>query len=167
MQSCSFASRVGVATLAVAAVFASHDAARAADLPEIKVNATNVVPACATPGRLQAYLSKRNATLDPQFTTIAVDYMREGDALGIRWDMPRVRASRTANQGKIISPVCGRSKRTPATRLSRMSRPACARTCSTCCCIAGRRLRPRSRNELSGCRRWACWPHGGRRLRTT
>ena len=87
MQSSSFASRVSAATLAVAALFAGNDVARAADLPGIKISATNVVPACATPGRLQAYLSKRNATLDPQFTTIAVDYMREGDALGIRWDM--------------------------------------------------------------------------------
>jgi hypothetical protein len=44
------------------------------------------VPACATPGRLQAYLAARNPALEPRFKSIAVDYMREGEALGVRWD---------------------------------------------------------------------------------
>jgi Mannosyl-glycoprotein endo-beta-N-acetylglucosaminidase len=60
--------------------------ASAEELPAIKASAVNVVPACATPGRLQAYLATRNPALEPRFKTIAVDYMREGEALGVRWD---------------------------------------------------------------------------------
>jgi Mannosyl-glycoprotein endo-beta-N-acetylglucosaminidase len=60
--------------------------AAALDLPAIKSSAANAVPACATPGRLQAYLQARNPALDARFQTIAVDYMREGEALGVRWD---------------------------------------------------------------------------------
>jgi hypothetical protein len=47
----------------------------------------NAVPACATPGRLMAFLSNRNANLDSHFSTIAADYMRIGDELKIRWDI--------------------------------------------------------------------------------
>ena len=60
--------------------------ASAGDLPPIKADGTNGVPACATPGRLQAYLKQRNPKLDPRFEMIAVDYMRQGEALGMRWD---------------------------------------------------------------------------------
>ncbi len=60
--------------------------AHAADLPEIKASAKNAVPACTTPGRLTAYLKSRNSELDPRFISIAVDYMRYGEELGLRWD---------------------------------------------------------------------------------
>ena len=83
----AFASRTGAATVASLIAMAGIQAADAADLPAIKISAANSVPACVTPGRLQAYLSKRNPSLDPHFATIAVDYMREGTALGIRWDV--------------------------------------------------------------------------------
>ncbi len=69
----------------VAAAF-STSAAFAADLPAIKAGAKNSVPACVTPGRLQAYLASRNPNLSKQFETIAVDYMTHGEALGLRWD---------------------------------------------------------------------------------
>jgi len=61
--------------------------ASAADLPQVKTSKTNAVPACATPGRLMAFLSSRNGGLDDHFSTIAADYMRIGDELKIRWDI--------------------------------------------------------------------------------
>ncbi|MGL4396709.1 MAG: glucosaminidase domain-containing protein [Hyphomicrobium sp.] len=60
--------------------------ASAAGLPEVKVSSSNTVPECATPGRLTAFLENRNARLDDRFSTIAADYMRVGQELGIRWD---------------------------------------------------------------------------------
>ncbi len=88
MQSFRITSRVGAFAIAVVGAGAGVglQAAIAADLPVIKVSAANPVPGCATPGRLQAYLAKRNGSLSGQFKTIAVDYMREGELLGIRWD---------------------------------------------------------------------------------
>ena len=59
----------------------------AADLPEVKVNASNTVPECATPGRLTAYLKARNPRLNARFEDLATLYMRHGEALGIRWDI--------------------------------------------------------------------------------
>jgi hypothetical protein len=60
--------------------------AGAAGLPEIKVSATNRVPACATPGRMLDYLKSRNPDVDPRYGSIATEYMRIGEALGVRWD---------------------------------------------------------------------------------
>lgn len=59
----------------------------AADLPEIKTSASNTVPQCATPGRLMAFLESRNKHLDPKFSSVATEYMRQGEALGLRWDI--------------------------------------------------------------------------------
>jgi len=61
--------------------------ASAADLPQVKMTNTNTVPACATPGRLMAFLNSRNGGVDDHFSTIAADYMRIGDELKIRWDI--------------------------------------------------------------------------------
>src|SRR5690349_9723516 len=58
----------------------------AADLPPIKVTASNPVPACATPGRMMGFLRSRNENLDPRLEKIAVEYMRRGEELGLRWD---------------------------------------------------------------------------------
>lgn len=55
-------------------------------LPPIKLAAGNAVASCATPGRLMAFTRDRNSDLDARFATIAVDYMRHGTALGVRWD---------------------------------------------------------------------------------
>ncbi len=60
--------------------------AAAADLPQIKIGKDNQVPACVTPGRLMAYVKSRNAQVDAQFDAIATEYMRHGEALGVRWD---------------------------------------------------------------------------------
>ncbi len=57
-----------------------------ADVPAIKTSSSNKVVACATPGRLMAYLKSRNPQLDPRFDKIAVEYMRHGETLGLRWD---------------------------------------------------------------------------------
>lgn len=61
--------------------------ALAADLPQIKISDGNKVPECATPGRLSAFLDARNKSLNARFETIAADYMRVGEELGIRWDV--------------------------------------------------------------------------------
>jgi len=61
-------------------------AANAAKLPQIRINQHNHVPACVTPGRLMAFLQRRNKHLAPKFAKIANFYMRHGEALGIRWD---------------------------------------------------------------------------------
>jgi len=60
--------------------------AGAGSLPEIKATATNRVPACATPGRMLDYLKSRNPEIDPRYGSVATEYMRVGEALGVRWD---------------------------------------------------------------------------------
>ncbi len=72
--------------LAAAVAMLPAIGAWAADLPAIKTSAANPVAQCATPGRLMAYLKSRNEKLDPRFDKIAVEYMRHGEKLGIRWD---------------------------------------------------------------------------------
>jgi hypothetical protein len=64
----------------------SLQTASASELPQIRTSERNVVPECATPGRLMAYLKSRNASLDPRFEKIAVEYMRHGEELNVRWD---------------------------------------------------------------------------------
>ena len=71
-------------TLALAAVIVP---AQAADLPEVRISNGNEVPACATPGRLMAYLHSRNPKVDGRFDNVATEYMRHGEELGIRWDI--------------------------------------------------------------------------------
>jgi len=58
----------------------------AESLPPIKLSPSNTVPECVTPGRLMAFLKDRNPRLGPQYEKIAVEYMRHGEALGMRWD---------------------------------------------------------------------------------
>jgi Mannosyl-glycoprotein endo-beta-N-acetylglucosaminidase len=60
--------------------------ALAADLPAIKSSPQNPVPACVTPGRLMSFIRSRNSEIEPRHEKIAVDYMRHGEALGLRWD---------------------------------------------------------------------------------
>jgi hypothetical protein len=77
--------RVAALGLAVGALlmpFTVH----AGGLPPVKADSKNAAPACATPGRMMAYLATRNPNLDPRFKTVAVDYMKTGEELGIRWD---------------------------------------------------------------------------------
>jgi hypothetical protein len=59
----------------------------AAELPGVKLSDSNNVPACVTPGRLTEFLEERNPSVDSKFATIAADYARIGDQLGIRWDV--------------------------------------------------------------------------------
>lgn len=56
------------------------------ELPPIKSSVDNAVATCATPGRLMAFTRSRNGNLDDRFQAIAVEYMRHGDALKVRWD---------------------------------------------------------------------------------
>ncbi len=60
--------------------------AEAADLPLIKASRDNAVPQCVTPGRLMAMTRDRNGKLDDRFGKIAMEYMRHGETLGVRWD---------------------------------------------------------------------------------
>jgi hypothetical protein len=74
------------AILAFAFVSAPFHLASAATLPEIKTSPRNLVPECATPGRLMEYLRSRNPELHPRFDSVASEYMRQGETLGVRWD---------------------------------------------------------------------------------
>lgn len=58
----------------------------AANLPDILAGPRNAVPECVTPGRLMAYLKLRHHQLDARYDTIATEYMRQGETLGLRWD---------------------------------------------------------------------------------
>lgn len=73
-----------VATTLVMALPASS--ANAVSLPAIKASSQNTVPACVTPGRLMSYLKDNNSKLKSKFAGIATEYMRHGEALGLRWD---------------------------------------------------------------------------------
>jgi hypothetical protein len=75
------------ASLSIALAVAIVLPAAAAELPGIKVSDTNSVPACATPGRLMAYLRQRNPGIDDRFDGVATQYMRYGEEMGVRWDM--------------------------------------------------------------------------------
>lgn len=75
------------ASLTIALATAFSTSAFAAELPEVRITGANKVPECATPGRLMAYLQSRNPRLDPRFEGVATEYMRHGEALGIRWDV--------------------------------------------------------------------------------
>jgi len=75
--------RIGAPVLATALLIAGAAEAR---MPSIAAKGDNAVPACATPGRLAAYLKSRNGELDKRFERIGVEYMRHGEALGLRWD---------------------------------------------------------------------------------
>jgi hypothetical protein len=75
------------ASLTAALVAAATTSALAGDLPEVKITASNEVPACATPGRLMAYLRLRNPKANPRFESVATEYMRHGEELGLRWDI--------------------------------------------------------------------------------
>jgi Mannosyl-glycoprotein endo-beta-N-acetylglucosaminidase len=81
----SVTSFVAAAVITIGAIGSSGNAL-AAELPEIKASAKNTVPACTTPGRLMAYIKSRNGELDSRFNSIAIDYMRVGEELGMRWD---------------------------------------------------------------------------------
>jgi hypothetical protein len=84
----SFMSRTGMRIWAssLAAAMLLPVSGALADVPAIKISASNKVAACATPGRLMAFVKSRNPQLDPRFHKIAVEYMRHGESLGLRWD---------------------------------------------------------------------------------
>lgn len=73
-------------SMSLLALMASVCGAHAGALPPIKVTDDNAVMACATPGRLMSFLKANNSNLPDQFGSIATEYMRHGEALGLRWD---------------------------------------------------------------------------------
>ncbi len=84
---CRVRARSALALATAVSVTALSHSAFAADLPQVKLSDDNKVPACATPGRLTAFLESRNGKLDEKFQNIAADYNRVGEELGIRWDV--------------------------------------------------------------------------------
>lgn len=60
--------------------------AGAQSLPSIKSGPGNQTAACATPGRMMAFVKERNRGLDSRFDVVATEYMRHGEELGVRWD---------------------------------------------------------------------------------
>jgi hypothetical protein len=54
--------------------------------PDIRMTASNRVPACVTPERLMAFLGTRNTQLHPKFATIAATYRSLGEPARVRWD---------------------------------------------------------------------------------
>lgn len=77
--------RIRTSSLLAAMLLAPASSALA-DVPAIKTSPSNQVPGCATPGRMMAFLASRNERLDPRLQKIAVEYMRHGEQLGLRWD---------------------------------------------------------------------------------
>ncbi len=77
--------RFGIAIAISATAGLSATAANAAP-PEILASPNNQAPACATPGRLMAYVRDRNRRLSSRYDQLATHYMRIGNELGIRWD---------------------------------------------------------------------------------
>lgn len=75
-----------VLSVAALALVAATDLASASGLPAIKSSQNNGVPACVTPGRLMALIRARTPDLDKRFETIAAEYRRHGEELGMRWD---------------------------------------------------------------------------------
>ena len=55
-------------------------------LPAIRLAASQPVPACVTPSRLNRHLLERTPDLDPRFRDIARYYKLHGEALRVRWD---------------------------------------------------------------------------------
>jgi len=58
----------------------------AKSLPAVKMASSNQPWQCTTPGRLMAFIRARNPRLLRKFSTIATEYKRHGEDLGVRWD---------------------------------------------------------------------------------
>lgn len=54
--------------------------------PSILASPSNQAPACATPGRLMAFLKDHNRRLSARYANLASHYIEIGTRLGIRWD---------------------------------------------------------------------------------
>ena len=145
--------------------------AGAGSLPDIKVSATNRVPACATPGRMMDYLKSRNPEIDPRYDSIATEYMRVGEALGVRWDFAFYQmiietGSLTYRNGNRV----GRreagaeqlrrprrdGRRRDRRKLQGHRHAACAGISSTCCCMPASGSTTRSPSAPARCRSGAC-----------
>ncbi len=75
------------AMTAVTAIWvATVPGALAQSLPQIRLSASNQVPACVTPKRMQQFLRDGNPRLDAKFQSIAGYYRLHGERMGVRWD---------------------------------------------------------------------------------
>lgn len=75
------------ASIAFCAAALAQSSAQAASLPAVKSSPDNPVAECATPGRLMAFLKAENPGAADKFDVIATEYMRNGEELGLRWDI--------------------------------------------------------------------------------
>lgn len=78
--------RVAVSLALLAFVAGADAVAAGTSLPAIKASQSNPVPACATPGRLMALIKSRTPDLDKRYESVAAEYRRHGEELGMRWD---------------------------------------------------------------------------------
>lgn len=78
--------RIAALSMSLLAGLVLAPAAFAAEWPDVKLSGGNPLPACVTPGRLMALVKLRNPNLDKRFETLAAEYKRHGEALGVRWD---------------------------------------------------------------------------------
>lgn len=84
---CRYGARFALRLATAFSALAYSVSAYAASLPQVKLSDSNQVPACATPGRLTAFLEQRNSALPEKFSAIAADYVRIGEELHVRWDI--------------------------------------------------------------------------------
>lgn len=86
---CSTVRRAAVAAarlFGAAVVIGSPMAVTSAAATEIRLHASNRVPACVTPERLMAFLATRNGSPEQRFRDIAHAYKQHGEAWRVRWD---------------------------------------------------------------------------------
>ena len=70
----------------LATLLAAWPALSSAPGPQLKVSATNSVPACLVPAKLMQHVAQANPKLDPKFREVAALYESHGQQLGLRWD---------------------------------------------------------------------------------
>jgi Mannosyl-glycoprotein endo-beta-N-acetylglucosaminidase len=70
----------------LAGLLAAWPAQSSAPGPQLKLSATNTVPACFAPAKLMSHVGLANPKLDPRFRDVAALYESHGKTLGLRWD---------------------------------------------------------------------------------
>ena len=79
------ARRLSIALVAATGLAGAAGAAEAAP-PDIRTSATNRVPACVTPEKLDAFIRSRNPAPLAKFAGIGAIYRKHGETYRVRWD---------------------------------------------------------------------------------
>lgn len=82
----AYAGLLGGAALGITSLLAAWPALSSAPGPQLKLSATNAVPACFTPAKLMQHVARANGKLDPRLREVAGLYESHGQKLGLRWD---------------------------------------------------------------------------------